>query len=396
MNQIEELLTRRVEKIYPSRKALEKVLLSGKKLRVYQGFDPSTPNLHIGHLVGLLKLAEFQKLGHEVIFLIGDFTGMIGDPSGKLKARKGLTRKQVLNNAKTYQEQASMVLNFSGKNPIQLKFNSEWNSKLKFADVLKLARHFTVQQLLERDMFQNRIKKNKEIYFSEFMYPLIQGYDSVAMEVDLEIGGSDQMFNMMAGRKLVKEILGKEKFVLTTKLLVDNQGNKIGKTEGNVINIAQSPAKFYSQMMSITDEAILPCFKLITKIPLGKINKFKKELKEGKNPMIFKKKLSFELTKMLHGIKAAQSAQKEFEKIFQRRKLPTKIRDIKIRGGEWNTVDLLMKTNLASSKSEAKRLINQGAVEINETIIRDPKCQISIKSGAIIKVGKRKFAKLRI
>ena len=396
MDKIDELLTRRVDKIYPSKEALEKALRSGKKLRLYQGFDPSSPNLHIGHLVGLLKLAEFQALGHEVIFLIGDFTGMIGDPSGKAEARKVLTKKQVLANAKTYQDQAGIILNFSGKNPVQLKFNSEWNSKLKFTDVLKLAGHFTLQQLIERDMFQKRLKKSKEIYFNEFMYPLMQGYDSVAMKIDLEIGGSDQMFNMMAGRKLVKEILAKEKFVITTKLLVDAQGNKIGKTEGNVINIAQSSKDFYSQIMSLTDEAILPCFKLITKISLTKIKEIEKALKKGENPMKYKKMLAFELTKMLNNEEQAGKAQKEFEKIFQKGKLPTKIPKVKIRGGEWNIIDLLMEVKLCSSRSQAKRLVEQGGVEIDKIRIKDPKLKIKIKNGSVIRVGKRKFVRLII
>ncbi|MBL7158927.1 tyrosine--tRNA ligase [Candidatus Microgenomates bacterium] len=394
MDKIYELLTRRVDKIYPSKEALEKTLRSGKKLRLYQGFDPSTPNLHIGHLVGLLKLAEFQKQGHEVIFLIGDFTGMIGDPSGKLESRKTLTKKQVLVNAKTYQKQASTVLNFFGKNPAKLKFNSKWNSQLKFADVLKLARHFTVQQLIERDMFKKRLKEGKEIYFNEFMYPLVQGYDSVVMEVDLEIGGSDQMFNMMAGRKLAKEILNKEKFVLTTKLLADAQGNKIGKTEGNVINIAQSPEKFYSQIMSLADAAILPCLELVTNLSLEKIEGIKKALAQGKNPMIYKKMLAFELTKMLNNESAAKKAQAEFEKVFQQRKLPTKIPEIKIREGEWNIIDLLMETKLCSSRSEAKRLLKQGAIEIDKKQLTINNQQLTINNDTIIKAGKRKFVRL--
>jgi len=397
MDKIDELLTRRVEKIYPSKKALEKVLRSGKKLRLYQGFDPSTPNLHIGHLVGLLKLAEFQRLGHEVIFLIGDFTGMIGDPTGKIEgARPQLTRKKVLKNAKTYKDQAGKILSFSGKNPVKVKYNSQWLSKLSVAKVAQLMHLVTYAQLIERNMFQERIKKGKDIYLNEFFYPLLQAYDSVHMGVDLEIGGSDQLFNMMVGRHLMKKLNGREKFVLTTKLLVDPQGNKIGKTEGNVINIAQPPTKFYSQMMSLPDNSILPCFELITNVLLAKIKEIEKELKAGENPMIYKKMLAFELTKMLNNEKVAVQAQKEFEKVFQKRKIPSQIPEIKIRAGEWNIVDLLVRTRLCSSKSEAKRLIKQGAVEIDNRTLHATRYTLHAKDGITVRVGKRKFVRTRV
>ncbi|HUV46877.1 MAG TPA: tyrosine--tRNA ligase [Candidatus Bathyarchaeia archaeon] len=394
MDKIDELLTRRVEKIYPSRQVLEKVLRSGKKLRLYQGFDPSRPNLHIGHLVGLLTMKQFQKLGHEVIFLIGDFTGMIGDPSGKLQARKALTKKQVLVNTKTYEEQAGMVLDFKGKNPVRLKFNSEWNSKLGFAEVLKLASHFTVPQLLERDMFQERLKKKEEIYLNEFLYPLIQGYDSVTMDIDLEIGGSDQMFNMLAGRKLVKELLGKEKFVLTTKLLVDSQGKKIGKTEGNAINIANPPEVLFGQIMSLADDCIIPCFELITEIPLIKVKEIEKSLKAGKNPMIYKKQLAFSIVKMLYGEKLAEKSQQYFEKVFQSKKTPEKIKILKTKVGKRDLPALLVELKMAPSKSEAKRLVKQAAVEINNKTIKEYD-NITIKTGDIIKVGKKRWVKIK-
>lgn len=396
MDKIDQLLSRRVEKIYPSSEALAKVLHSGKKIKLYQGFDPSTPNLHLGHLVGLLTLKEFQQLGHQVIFLIGDFTGMIGDPSGKIKTRKGLTKKQVLANAKTYQEQASMVLNFSNKNPVKLKFNSQWNSKLSLAEVLKLASHFTVQQLIERDMFQQRIKKGEEVYFHEFMYPLIQGYDSVAMEIDLEIGGSDQMFNMLAGRKLVKDILGKEKFVLTTKLLTDSQGNKIGKTEGNAINIANPAEVLFGQIMNLSDDCILPCFELATQVPMNKVGEIKKALKAGQNPMKYKKELAQEIVTMLQGKKAAKIASLHFERVFQKRQLPKKIPTFslkKLSKNPINVVDLLVEAKLAPSKSEAKRLIKQKAVEINGKRISEYE-DIKILGKEVIKVGKRRMVKI--
>ncbi len=383
---IEELLTRRVEAIYPDKESLKKLLLSGKRLRLYQGFDPSTPNLHIGHLVGLLKLKEFQDLGHEVIFLIGDFTGMIGDPTGKLKTRKVLSHKQVLQNAKNYQQQAQKILNFKGKNPVKIKFNSEWNQKLKAADFLKLAQLVTFQQLIERDMFQQRLKQGKNIYLNELIYPLIQGYDTVAMMVDLEIGGSDQMFNMMMGRQLMKKIKNKEKFVMTTKLLTDEKGHKIGKTEGNAINLNTPPLAFYGQIMNLPDEAIKPCFELITELPAG-------VSQQEKNPLLAKKRLAFTLTKMLNGETAAQKAQAEFEKVYQKRELPSQIKTLKLKIKKWQPADLLVYTKLCPSKTEAKRLIKQGAVKINQQTLKDL-TMITLEPETIIKVGKKQWLKV--
>jgi tyrosyl-tRNA synthetase len=395
MDKIDELLTRRIENIYPNKKTLEKALRSGRKLTLYQGFDPSKPDLHIGHLVGLLTLKKFQELGHKVFFLIGDFTGRVGDPTGKDKARKIISESQMRQNAQTYKDQASLILPFSGKNPITIKRNSVWLSKLSFADVLALARHFTIQQLIERDMFQARLKKNREIYLNEFMYPLMQGYDSVHLKVDLEVGGSDQMFNMLAGRKLVKETLGKEKFVVTTRLLVDSKGKKISKTGGNAINLVNPPSVFFGQIMALSDDFILPCLRLATRVSPQEIEKIRRQLKKGANPMIFKKQLAFELVSLLHNQQIAQKAQAEFKRVFQKKKTPAKIATFKTRQKEWGIVDLLAKTKLASSKSEAKRLIQQGAVKINGLKIENLKEKIKLQDKSIIKVGKRKFLNLR-
>ena len=394
---INQILERRVEKIYPSKEALKKLLLSGKKLRLYQGFDPSAPNLHFGHLVGLLKLKEFQQLGHEVIFLIGDFTGMIGDPSGKEKTRKVLTRNQIIINTETYKKQAGKILQFKGQNSIKIKFNYDWNSKLSSIDILRLTRLITVRQLLERDMFKKRLAKGQEISVEEYLYPLFQAYDSLAMDIDLEIGGSDQMFNMLVGRDLMKKVKNKEKFVLTTKLITDNKGNKIGKTEGNVINIAGSPNEFFAQIMNLNDEVILPCFELITEIPMKEIKNIKKTLKAGKNPMESKKQLAWELTKMLNDEKSADSAQLEFEKVHQQNKTPTNIPAFslsKLSKNPINPIDLLVETKLCSSKSEAKRLIQQKAIKLNQSTISNQQLATSIKPNDILKVGKRKWLKI--
>src|SRR4030042_2582722 len=232
MDKIEEVLTRGVQQILPDKKGLALLMAKGE-IKLYQGFDPSMPSLHLGNFVGLMKLRQFQKLGHEVIFLVGDFTGMIGDPTDKLSVRKQLTREDVLKNAKSWRQQAGKVLDFEGPNAAKLMLNSEWSDKMTFKDLIEITSHVTYAQLIERDMFQERIKEGSDIRFHELLYPIAQGYDSIAMDVDLEIGGNDQLFNMMMGRTLMKAIKNKEKYVLTTKLLVDKEGKKVGKTTAN-------------------------------------------------------------------------------------------------------------------------------------------------------------------
>ena len=246
MDAIDHLLTRGVDRIYPSREALEKVLRSGKKLRLYQGFDPTGTQLHIGHAVAMRKLREWQDLGHHVIFLIGDGTGQAGDPSGKTKSReKFMTREELRANARDYVKQASKIVRFDGDNPVEILYNSDWLNTLTLVDILEILQHFSWQQLSERDLFDVRRKRGEEINMREFIYPVLQGYDSVAMNVDLEMGGTDQTFNMLAGRHLVKAMQGREKFVMTVPLLADAKGVKIGKTEGNVIGLTDPPNDFY-------------------------------------------------------------------------------------------------------------------------------------------------------
>lgn len=392
-NLINNFLSRRIDNVLPNKEKFKKLLLSGKKLKIYQGFDPSSPNLHIGHLVGLIALKFFQKLGHEVIFLIGDFTGMIGDPTGKSETRTALTHKIVLKNAKTYQDQAGKILDFKSNNPVLIKFNYTWNSKLKFEDILKLSRHLTVKQLIERDMFQTRINENKEIYLNEFLYPLIQGYDSVAMEVDGEVGGSDQMFNMMVGRKLSKEILGKEKFVITTPLLADSHGKKIGKTEGNAINIANPPKQLYGQIMNLSDNAISPCLNLITLLPNEKVKQLENQIQT--DPMKIKKRLAWEIVKMLNDKVSANNAQSHFEKTVQNNQVPEDIPEFEI-NNPISIIDIVTQKNLVPSKSQTRRLVEQNAVKLNGKTISNPYLQISKKnSGETLQIGKRLFIKIK-
>lgn len=380
---IEEVLTRGVEKILPDKKGLAD-LMAKRKIKLYQGFDPSMPSLHLGNLVGLMKLQQFQKLGHEVIFLIGDFTGMIGDPTDKNSTRPKLTREKVLENAKAWKEQAGKVLDFDGKNPAKIMFNSEWSDKLSARDVIEIASNVSYAQLIERDMYQERIKKGQDIRFHELMYPIFQGYDSVAMDVDLEIGGSDQLFNMMIGRTLMKTEKGKEKYVLTTKLLVDKEGQKVGKTTGNALFLDSTPEQFYGGIMAFPDESISLGFELLTELPIGGIDE---EVK--KNPMNAKKKLALEVVKLLWGEVKAKSAENSFEKTFQERK-PTF--DIKVSSGKSLAETISPFTSLASL-SDAKRLIKQNGVDVNGTIASDP--DYEVKSGDEIKVGSRTFLKAK-
>lgn len=391
MNKIEEALTRGVEKIYPSRQELEKVLRLGKKLRIYQGFDPTMPNLHLGHCVGLLKLRQFQDLGHEVIFLVGDFTGMIGDPTDKAAVRKQLTRKQVLENCRNWKKQAGNILRFTGKNPAKILYNSQWLSKLSFAELLNLAHHLTYQQTIKRNMFRERLRQDKDIYLHEFLYPLMQGYDSVAMDIDLEVGGSDQTFNMLVGRDLMHKMKKKEKFVLTTKLLVDSKGEKVGKTAGNALFLNASAIDMFGGIMSFPDEVIFLGFELLTEVNLEGL-----EEKIKQNPMAEKKHLAFEIVSLLWGQQQAQKAQKEFEQVFQEGRTPKKPPVFKAKKQSYNIVDLLIESKLVPSRSEAKRLILQKAIDLDGKLIRDSQTSVKIKSGMVIRVGKRRFVKIRV
>src|SRR4030042_2096934 len=403
MDKINEVLNRGVEKIYPSKKALEKVLRSGKKIKLYQGFDPSMANLHLGSMVGLLKLKQFQDLGHKVIFLVGDFTGMIGDPTDKSATRKLLTREQVLENSKIWQEQAGRILNFGGKNPAKLMFNSQWGDKVTFKDLIEITSHFTVQQILERDFFQRRLQVQKPIHLHEFLYPVAQAIDCVAMDVDLEIGGSDQTFNMLAGRNLMKALKSKEKFVLTTKLLVDAQGEKVGKTNGNALFLNVSASEIYGAIMSFPDETIIPGFELLTQVPLQSIESMEKNLKASKTPaMDLKKKLAFEIVKMLPSEKHAKNAEKEFKTRFQKREKPSQIKLTPgaVKKGRYSISKIMpsLIPNYAGTAtiSATKRLIEQGGLEFEGKRVTDPQMKVTIKGREIIKAGKRRLYKVRI
>jgi tyrosyl-tRNA synthetase len=391
---IKEFLSRGVENIYPSREELEKVLLSGKKLRLYNGIDP-TGKLHIGHGVVLSKLRQLQDLGHEIIVLIGDFTATIGDPTGKSQTRKPLTKKQVLANAKNYKKQIGKILDLRKSN-IKFLYNGQWTNKLKPADFLDIASHFTVARLLERDMFQERIKAGEDIHVHEFLYPVLQAYDSVAMGVDMEVGGNDQTFNMLAGRTLMRKMKDKEKFVLTTKLLTDPTGKKMGKTEGNMINLDDRPEDMFGKIMSWPDSLIALAFEICTTTPMSEVENILKM----QNPRDQKSLLAKEIVKTYHNQSAAEKAEAEFNKVHRDRELPTEMDVFETSQKSYPVLDLLCDTKLALSKNEAKRLIEGGGasyrVANQETKITDIRGQIDLQDQMVIQVGKRRFVKIII
>ncbi|MBI2033430.1 MAG: tyrosine--tRNA ligase [Candidatus Levybacteria bacterium] len=395
MDRIEELLTRGVDTIYSTKAELEKVLRSGKKLKLYQGFDPTGTQLHIGHMVGLRKLRQWQDAGHHVIFLIGDGTGQAGDPSGKTTARdKFFTREELRANAVDYVKQAGKIVRFEGENPVEIRFNGDWLNKLTLVDILDIAGHFTLQQLTERDLFQERMKRNEPVNLREFLYPLLQGYDSVAMKVDLELGGSDQTFNMLVGRDLVRAILQKEKFVMTTPLLTDSQGRKIGKTEGNVIALTDAPEDLYGKIMSLPDDVIVRGFEYLTDVPMEAVKKIEKDFTNS--PVEYKKQLAFEIVKQLNTDEDAKKAQEYFEKTVQKKELPSDIKEIQLSSDDEEIIDedFLVDLGLVSSKSEAKRLMQQGGVEVDGKRLTGEQ-NLPLKNGMIIKVGKRRIVKLK-
>jgi len=386
---IEELLTRSIAQIYPSKEKLKEVLESGRRLRIYNGIDPTSPHLHLGHAVVLRKLAQFQELGHHVILLIGDFTGMIGDPTGKLSTRRQLTHTMTMKNAASYKEQVSKFLNFQGANPAEIKYNSEWLSKLSIEKWFKLASLMTYQQLIERDMFQKRIAQGKDIFLHEFFYPLMQAYDSVMLDVDMEMGGTDQTFNMLVGRRLMKKMKNKEKFVLTTKLLTDPIGEKIGKTVGNVINIDDTPKQIFGQIMALPDNVMPIFFELLTDFPLNQIKALIKE-----NPLEAKKKLATSIVAMCHSEKQATQSREEFERVFQKKQEPTSMPVFKTNSKAYSVVEILVKSGSVDSRSQAKRLIEQGAIEINKKVVKSLQEEVGDRE-VVIKIGKKRFLKIQ-
>lgn len=388
-NSIKTLLTRAVEQVVPQDVA-EKKLLSGKKLRVYLGVDPTGSMLHVGHSIPLRKLQAFVEAGHEAIFLIGSFTAMIGDPTGRDAARQPLTQEQVEANFQTYKKQAGKILDFS---KVAIRYNHEWLSKLTSTETLKLMSHFTVQQMLQRDMFKERMKNNEDLSPMEFMYPLMQAYDSVVLDVDAEIGGTDQLFNMLCGRKLQERYGKREKFVITTKLLEGLDGRKMSKSYGNTVNITDEPNDMFGKIMSLRDDLIVTYFTLCTDVAEAEIADIERALGSGKNPRDAKARLAREIVALYHSKKDAANAEEAFNTVFQKKGRPDDIEQKEATGAHMLR-DLLVELDLAVSKSDAQRLIEQGGVRINDVVMKDWKVVVSVKSGMVVQVGKRKFVEI--
>lgn len=387
---IDKFLTRGVENIYPDIESLRNKLVSGERLRVYQGFDPTGPYLHVGHAMGIRALRILQQLGHEVTFLIGDYTAKVGDPDKEV-GRRLLTDVEIEKNMSGWKEQASQLIDFEGDNPVQFRHNYEWLSKLNLEKLIELMSNTTVQQMIERDMFDKRLKKNNPIGLHEFIYPLMQGYDSVALEADIEIGGNDQTFNMLMGRNLVKKYLGKEKFVRTNEMMDAPDGITMSKTKGNGINLSDTAEDMYGKAMSYRDELITKGLRLLTDMPYQDIWDIEKKIEEGSNPMEFKKLMAYEIVKVIKGEKEAKKAQEYFEKTVQKREIAENITEEVMVEGNMFLNDWLKTVYKQESSSNIKRMIEQGGVEVNGKKMIYPFEKIDFKVGTIVKFGKRKY-----
>jgi tyrosyl-tRNA synthetase len=391
-----EIIRRGTVEIISEEELLDKLRRKGE-LKVKAGFDPTAPDLHLGHTVLLWKLRDFQELGHTVYFLIGDFTAMIGDPTGKSETRKPLSREQVLENAKTYAEQVFKILD---PEKTVVVFNSEWLGGMDAADLIKLSSKYTVARMLERDDFSKRFKENKPIHIHEFIYPLLQGYDSVVLESDVELGGTDQKFNLLVGRHLQKEYGKEQQVCIMMPILEGLDGvQKMSKSLGNYVGILEPPEEQFGKIMRISDELMWKYYKLVTRIPQSEIDRMKEDVSSGKlHPMEAKKKLAELIVSTFHGKDAAVKARQHFEKVFSRREIPDKIEEPLVKVSEnpaWLPL-VLKETGLVKSTSEGKRLISSGGVKIDGEKVLDENLKINLKEREIvIQVGKRKFVRIK-
>ncbi len=394
MDKYNEILTRGVENIIPNKESLEKLLASGKKLNIYLGIDPTATRIHIGHAVPLRKIQSFVELGHNVTFLIGDFTALIGDTSDKDNERPILTYEQIQENFKTYKKQAEKILDFS---KIKVVRNSEWLGKLTFTEVVKLCQHFSVGDFASRELIRKRLDGGSRVGLHEFLYPVMQGYDSFMLDTDIQVGGTDQTFNMQAGRTLLKDLKNKESFVMALGFLEGTDGRKMSKSWDNAIWLEDPANEMFGKIMSVSDNVLPNYFRLATKLSDQEVDEKIGRLKKGENPMNLKKELAFKIVSELHSNEAAKKAQEFFESTFQNRKInESEINEISLKSEPPSLVDLLVDSKLVESRTEAKRLILANAVEIDGKVVNDPKEEIHLGSTPIIvKVGKKKFAKIK-
>ena len=395
LNEQMDLIKRGVSEIIPEADLVQKIersIKTNSPLKIKLGCDPSRPDLHLGHSVVLRKLRQFQDLGHTAILIVGDFTGMIGDPSGKSKTRPSLSLEETRKNGESYFEQARKVL--SEKN-VRMVYNSEWLGKMTFADVIKLASKYTVSQMLEREDFHARFNKEEPISLHEFMYPLAQAMDSVEIESDVELGGTDQKFNLLVGRALQREFGKEAQVILTMPILPGTDGvEKMSKSLDNYIGISDSPREIFGKTLSIPDRLMYDFFVLATNLPNTELPQIKKEIES--DPRNTKRRLAKEIVALYHSTEAAQAAEEEFDRIFVKKDLPDVIEEVSygLAGSSVNILQLLTDTKLIASKGEARRLIEQGGVTINNEKISDMKTEIVMNEPKIIKVGKRKFLKV--
>lgn len=377
------------------KKKLEKSITTGKPLRVKLGIDPSGTELHLGHAVPLRKLKQFQDLGHEVFFLIGTFTGRIGDPTGKSETRKMLSEEQVMENIKTYLDQVKLILDLD---KINVVYNADWLEKLNLADVLKLLSMFTVSQMISREDFAKRLSENKPVSLIEFMYPILQGYDSVELKADIELGATEQKFNLLRGRDLQKNFGQEQQICMIMPILVGLDGvEKMSKSLGNYIGVKDTANDMFGKIMSISDELMENYYTMITEIPSEEITKIKENIANGSlHPMEAKKQLGAEVVKIYHGEQAAVEARDWFENVFSKRNLDVEFPEVEVAYNEIGVIDLLVKaTELVKTTSEARRLIEQGGFKINDEAIKDVKATVKVESGMIVRAGKKKIVKIK-
>jgi tyrosyl-tRNA synthetase len=374
---------------------LKRAQKTGKPLRVKAGFDPTAPDIHVGHTVLIRKMKHFQDLGHTVIFLIGDFTGMIGDPSGRSATRKQLTAEEVQQNAETYKQQIFKILH---PEKTVIDFNTRWMRALGADGFIKLAGKYTVARVLEREEFSNRMKNQQPIAMHELLYPLVQGYDSVALEADVELGGTDQKFNLLVGRDLQREYGQESQVVLTMPLLEGLDGvQKMSKSLGNYIGINEAPNEQFGKVMSISDDLMFRYYELLTDVPLAEIQRLKQNIAEGKHhPMDAKAALAVRIISDYHGAAAGEAAREEFNRVFRKKEVPEDIetKEVSLAAGPIRLTKLLASVGLAPSNTEAQRLIESGAVHMNDQRVTDPKAEIAQPGEYLFKVGKRRFLRV--